>query len=164
MNKECVISEPFKREHKRKYQCSSQCHLSAKDLPTDAWRRRISELEQQTDELHQQLRASARANSTALSGSSWAAANDTRPSVNADTDTRLASVAPFFRHDLIAPVSFRSFPAVATESLQTPESMPQEFQPVDTLARSLDGHTLDPRDIDGLFQLYALARRSLSHA
>jgi hypothetical protein len=87
-----------------------------------------------------------------LPGSSWAAVNDLPP-VNADTDSRLASVAPFFRQDAIAPVSFRSFPRTAVESLQTPESLPHDFQSSGALSRTIDGQSVDSKDIDAMFQL-----------
>ncbi|ETI29033.1 hypothetical protein G647_01486 [Cladophialophora carrionii CBS 160.54] len=132
MHRECMISEPFKREHKRK---------------------RLSELEQQTDELQERLRASSHPESAILPGSSWAAVNDL-PAANTDTDSRLASVAPFFTQDAIAPVSFRSFSRTAGECLQTPESLPHDFQPSGASPRTIDGHTVDSKDIDALFQLY----------
>lgn len=74
-------------------------------------------------------------------------------STNADNDNRLASVAPFFRQDTIAPVSFRSFSQAATESLQTPESLPHDPQSSGTLPRSIEGQAVDPKDIDAMFRL-----------
>ena len=65
-------------------------------------------------------------------------------------DNRLASVAPFFRQDTIAPVSFRSFSQAAGESLQTPESLPHD---AGTLSRSLEEQSIDSKEIDALFQL-----------
>ncbi|OAP62403.1 hypothetical protein AYL99_04606 [Fonsecaea erecta] len=135
MSRQCIISEPFKREHKRK---------------------RMSELEYQTDELQERLRSSshhpeAAAASPSLPRPSWAA--DLR-TTNAESESRMASVAPFFRDATIAPVSFRSFSAAAAESLQTPESLSQEYQPSGTLPRSLEGQTVDSKDIDAMFQLY----------
>ena len=112
----------------------------------------MSELEQQTDELHRRLRASSQPDSIALSGSAWAAANDLK-AAHTDNDHRLASIAPFFRQDSIAPVSFRSFPPAPVDCLQTPESLPQDLQSAGTLSRSLDGQSLDPKDVDALFQL-----------
>ncbi|OAL21694.1 hypothetical protein AYO22_07636 [Fonsecaea multimorphosa] len=134
MNRECIISEPFKREHKRK---------------------RLSELEHRTDELQERLRSSShQAEATpSLPQSSWAAVNDLRTS-NAESESRLASVAPFFRDAAIAPVSFRSFSQAAAESLQTPESLAHDYQPSGTLPRSLEGQSVDSKDIDAMFQLY----------
>ncbi|KIW84457.1 hypothetical protein Z517_03707 [Fonsecaea pedrosoi CBS 271.37] len=134
MNRQCIISEPFRREHKRK---------------------RLSELEHRTDELQERLRSSSHQAEppVSLPQSSWAAVNDLR-TANAESESRLASVAPFFRDAAIAPVSFRSFSQAAAESLQTPESLAHDFQPTGTLPRSLEGHTVDSKDIDAMFQLY----------
>ncbi|EXJ79316.1 hypothetical protein A1O3_08818 [Capronia epimyces CBS 606.96] len=131
MNRQCTISEPFRREHKRK---------------------RMSELEHQTDELQERLRPSSQPAPTALLEHTWAAVNDQR---TAESESRLASVAPFFRDAAIAPVSFRSF-SQAAESLQTPESLPhdQQASATATLPRSLEGYTIDSRDIDAMFQIY----------
>ncbi|KIX07004.1 uncharacterized protein Z518_04980 [Rhinocladiella mackenziei CBS 650.93] len=129
MNRQCIISEPFKREHKRK---------------------RISELEHRTGELQEQLRSSSQPDASVLPESSWTAVNDRR---TAESESRLASVAPFFRDATIAPISFRSF-SQAAETLQTPESLAQDLQSSGTLPRSLEGHTIDSKDIDALFQIY----------
>ncbi|KAJ9605015.1 hypothetical protein H2200_010404 [Cladophialophora chaetospira] len=112
----------------------------------------MSELEQKTDELQERLRASSQPGSATLPGPSWTAVNELR-STHTDNDSRLASVAPFFRQDTIAPVSFRSFPQAA-ESMQTPESLPHDFQSPGTLARSIEGSAVESRDIDAMFQLY----------
>ena len=125
--------------------------------------RRISELEQQTGELQEQLRASSHPDSATLPPPSWTAVNDLR-STNGDNDNRLASVAPFFRQDSIAPVSFRSFSQAATESLQTPESLPHDLQSSATSSRSIDGQTVDPKDIDAMFRLYVTKGRTSSNA
>jgi len=131
MSRQCTISEPFKREHKRK---------------------RISELELRTDELQEQLNSSAQRDTSALPEPTWTAvnSNDHR---NAESESRLASVAPFFRDAAIAPVSFRSF-SQAAETLQTPESLPRDQPTTGTLPRSLEGQTIDAKDIDALFQTY----------
>lgn len=128
MSRQCIISEPFKREHKRK---------------------RISELEIRTGELQERLRSSSQPGVAPLPESAWTAVNDHR---TAESDSRLASVAPFFRDATIAPVSFRSF-SQAAESLQTPESLAHDL-PSGTLPRSLEGQIVDAKDIDALFQLY----------
>ncbi len=131
MNRRCTISEPFKREHKRK---------------------RISELELRTDELRERLRSSAQPEPPGPPESSWTAVNvvDQR---NSNNESRLASVAPFFRDAAIAPVSYRSF-SQAAETLQTPESLPHEQLPSGTLSRTLEGQTVDAKDIDAMFQMY----------
>lgn len=128
MSRQCIISEPFKREHKRK---------------------RISELEIRTGELQERLRSSSQPGVAALPESAWTAVNDHR---TAESESRLASVAPFFRDATIAPVSFRSF-SQAAESLQTPESLAHDL-PSGTLPRSLEGQIVDAKDIDALFQSY----------
>ncbi|KAI1613676.1 transcriptional regulatory protein LEU3 [Exophiala viscosa] len=134
MSRQCTISEPFRREHKRK---------------------RISELELRTDELQERLRTSsqsAQPEVPALPERSWAAVNS-NDHQTAETESRLASVAPFFRDANIAPVSFRSFPPPA-ETLQTPESLLHD-QPVSgTLPRSLDALTVEAKDIDAIFLIY----------
>ncbi|OQU97123.1 Fungal specific transcription factor domain-containing protein [Cladophialophora immunda] len=119
MNRQCIISEPFKREHKRK---------------------RLSELEHRTDELQERLRSSSHHPEAAapLPQSSWAAVNDLR-TANAESESRLASVAPFFRDAAIAP---------------TPESLAHDYQPSGTLPRCLEGQSVDSKDIDAMFQLY----------
>ena len=133
MSRQCTISEPFRREHKRK---------------------RISELELRTDELQERLRTSsqsAQPEGPALPERSWAAVN-TNDHQTAETESRLASVAPFFRDANIAPVSFRSFPPPA-ETLQTPESLLHD-QPISgTLPRNLDALTVEGKDIDAIFQM-----------
>lgn len=113
----------------------------------------MSELEQQTDELQERLKATNHPEPTTLPETSWTAVNHSR-NPSADNDSRLASVAPFFRQDAIAPVSFRSLPQAAAESsLETPESLPHDIQPSGTLPRSLDGQSVDSKDIDAMFQL-----------
>ena len=107
----------------------------------------MSELEQQTDELQQRLRSSSQPDTQLLPERTWRSVNHT-----AEAESRLASVAPFFRDAAIAPTSFRSLPHAA-ESLQTPESLPQDPQATATLARSLDGNTISSKDIDELFQV-----------
>jgi hypothetical protein len=117
--------------------------------------RRLTELEQQTDELQQRLRASSQPSSALLlPGSSWVNANDLQGS-HTDTESRLASVAPFFRQEAIAPASFRSFSQAAVETMQTPESLPHDGQAhaLSTLSRSIDGYAVDSKDIDALFRL-----------
>lgn len=110
----------------------------------------MSELEQQTDELQEQLRSSSHPEPPLIperAGTSWKSVNH-----NAESESRLASVAPFFRDATIAPTSFRSL-SHAAETLQTPESLVQEGQSSVTLPRSLDGHSVSSRDIDELFQV-----------
>ncbi|KAL6243891.1 hypothetical protein RBB50_009325 [Rhinocladiella similis] len=131
MNRQCIVSEPFKREHKRK---------------------RISELELRTDELQERLNSSSQRDSSALPEPAWNAGNPNEPR-NADSESRLASVAPFFRDANIAPVSYRSF-SQAAEALQTPESLPHDQPGSATLSRVLDGQTVDARDIEATFQIY----------
>ena len=126
-------------------------HCPEHELSANTRRRRVSELEQRTDELHQRITASGHPDAATLPGASWAAINDFR--TNADKETRLASVAPFLRQDTIAPASFRSFSQAAAASLQTPESLPQDLQLAGTLSRSLEGQSIDPKDIDALFML-----------
>lgn len=110
----------------------------------------MSELEQQTDELQQQLRSSSQPEShTALPERSWKSVNTVNHT--AEAESRLASVAPFFRDATIAPTSFRSL-SHAVESLQTPESLTQDTQSLLTLSRNLDGQVISSRDIDELFQ------------
>lgn len=130
MNRQCIISEPFRREHKRK---------------------RISELELRTDELQERLRTSVQPEGPALPERTWTAVN-TNDHQAAETESRLASVAPFFRDATIAPVSFRSFTQPA-ETLQTPESLLHDQPGSGTLPRSLDGLTLEAKDIDAIFQM-----------
>ncbi|EXJ63637.1 uncharacterized protein A1O5_11398 [Cladophialophora psammophila CBS 110553] len=118
--------------------------------------RRLSELELRTDELQERLRSSSHHPEAAATvpQSSWAAVNDLR-TVNAESESRLASVAPFFRDAAIAPVSFRSFSQAAAESLQTPESLAHDYQPAgSTLPRCLEGQSVDSKDIDAMFRLY----------
>ncbi|EXJ96112.1 hypothetical protein A1O1_01238 [Capronia coronata CBS 617.96] len=110
----------------------------------------MSELEHQTDELQERLRSSSQPVAPALPEHAWTAVNDHR---TAESESRLASVAPFFRDAAIAPVSFRSF-SQAPESLQTPESLPHDQQTSRTLPRSLEGYTIDAKDIDAMFQTY----------
>lgn len=110
----------------------------------------MSELEQQTDELQQRLRSSSQPEPQALPERPWKSVNTV--SHTAETESRLASVAPFFRDATIAPTSFRSL-SHAVESLQTPESLTQDPQSILTLPRNLDGQTISSRDIDELFQL-----------
>lgn len=110
----------------------------------------MSELEQQTDELQQRLRSSSQPEPQALPERPWKSVNSVTHT--AEAESRLASVAPFFRDATIAPTSFRSL-SHAVESLQTPESLAQDPQSTLTLPRSLDGQTISSRDIDELFQL-----------
>ncbi|KIW20829.1 hypothetical protein PV08_01407 [Exophiala spinifera] len=131
MDRRCIVSEPFKREHKRK---------------------RISELEMRTGELQERLNSSGRRDSSALSEPTWNAGNTTGPR-NAENESRLASVAPFFRDATIAPVSYRSF-SQAAETLQTPESLPHDQSGSATLSRVLEGQTVDAKDIDATFQIF----------
>ncbi|KAK5371143.1 hypothetical protein LTR20_007250 [Exophiala xenobiotica] len=131
MSRQCTISEPFRREHKRK---------------------RISELELRTDELQERLNTSSQRDTSALPEPTWTAVNSSDHQ-NVESESRLASVAPFFRDAAIAPVSFRSF-SQAAETLQTPESLPHDQSPTGTLPRTLEGQTIDAKDIDALFQTY----------
>ncbi|KAK5554312.1 hypothetical protein LTR46_007510 [Exophiala xenobiotica] len=131
MSRQCTISEPFRREHKRK---------------------RISELELRTDELQERLNTSSQRDTSALPEPTWTAVNSSDHQ-NVESESRLASVAPFFRDAAIAPVSFRSF-SQAAETLQTPESLPHDQSPAGTLPRTLEGQTVDAKDIDALFQTY----------
>lgn len=110
----------------------------------------MSELEQQTDELQQQLRSSSHSE-PAFPERSWKSVNTVHVNPTAESESRLASVAPFFRDATIAPTSFRSL-SHAVESLQTPESLTHDPQPLLTLPRNLDGQTISSRDIDELFQ------------
>ncbi|KAJ4553620.1 hypothetical protein HRR83_003346 [Exophiala dermatitidis] len=133
LHKRCVVSEPFRRETKRK-------RTSEPELSIDGSRR-----------------SSSQPARPPLPEHSWTAVNNNQPS---ESDSRLASVAPFFRDATIAPVSFRSF-SQALESVQTPASLPREQQapaplPLapSTLPRSLEGYTIDSKDIDAIFQIY----------
>jgi hypothetical protein len=110
----------------------------------------MSELEQQTDELQQRLRSSSQPEPQALPERPWKSVNTVNHT--AEAESRLASVAPFFRDATIAPTSFRSL-SHAVESLQTPESLTQDPQSTLTLPRNLDGQTISSRDIDELFQM-----------
>jgi hypothetical protein len=130
MNRQCTISEPFKREHKRK---------------------RISELEIHTSELQERLRSTSRPETSAARESAWTPVN-VNDSRAAESASRLASVAPFFRDATIAPVSFRSF-SQAAESLQTPESLSHDNTPSGTISRTLDGQIVDAKDIDAMFRM-----------
>ncbi|KIV94162.1 hypothetical protein, variant 1 [Exophiala mesophila] len=129
MGHECKISEPFKREHKRK---------------------RASEFEQRARLLQERLSASYRPNFEPLAGRAWPSVN----SVESARDSRSAERCG--QSGVLPSSSFQSTSATVDEShVQQDVVSDDRWEP--TVARTINGQSVDPADIDQLFDHFRTA-------
>lgn len=146
MDLKCIISDPFKREHKRQYvQCrhprTTTTPLQAPTYSTHrSSPRRLSELEQETYELRRRLQTQAQ----------WNGHNVATPAVSIASS--LSGMTPGLKHNGSPPQN----PAAAIVSPPSDDLVDDQLpvMPQPTVPQTLEGVTVSAAVIDELFQMY----------
>ncbi|OJJ46045.1 hypothetical protein ASPZODRAFT_133006 [Penicilliopsis zonata CBS 506.65] len=126
---DCVISEPFKREHKRQ---------------------RLKELEQETDELKRKLQLQPATAQPAPISMPTAAAAEEKPNLRSPPESHLSSDSPYVSTDLPRVGIQTPLASIEGGASDEPAGRLADL----TVSRSLNGITLTATEIDEIFDQY----------